>query len=177
MPFQWQIATSSAAGALITLIGVLVGAALTGRTQQRLWNRTKQIDTCASILAEATRISHALAAKWRRGTPIEWVTWNQALAAVWLIGEPEVVEKALSIDKTFWIQNARVNRGEITDDETWAPVLDAMDADRLEFVNAVRTHIVNSSKLLTMVPTGRRVLFEAHDQLNVRESTDSEPTT
>ncbi len=176
MPYWWQIATSSAAGALITLIGVFVGAALTGRTQRRLWNRTKQIDTCATILAEATRISHALAAKWRRGTPIEWVTWNQALAAVWLIGEPEVVEKALSIDKTFWIQNDRVNRGEITDDATWTPVLDAMDADRLEFVNAVRTHIVNSSKLLTMVPTGRTVLGETRSRPEARETAENQQT-
>src|SRR4051812_24413078 len=82
MPFPWQIATSSAAGALITLIGVFVGATLTGRTQRRLWNRGKQIDTCTDILAESTRIQQALVGKWKHDTAIEWVPWNQALAAI-----------------------------------------------------------------------------------------------
>lgn len=160
MPFPLQIATSSAAGALITLIGVFVGAGLSGRTQRRLWNRSKQIDVCADILAESTRVYHAMAAKWRRGTPIDWVTWNQALAAIWLVGEPEVVEAALNIDKTFWKENARINRGEITED-SWAAALDIIDADRLRFANAVRAHVSSIKPHLTAIPTGRTVLLQS----------------
>ncbi|WP_146073857.1 hypothetical protein [Amycolatopsis sp. CA-126428] len=165
MPFPLQIATSSAAGALITLIGVFVGSVLSGRTQRRLWNRSKQIDVCADILSESTRVYHAMAAKWRRGVPIDWVTWNQALAAIWLVGEPEVVEAALSMDKTFWKQNARINRGEMTE-ESWAAALDTIDADRLRFANTVRVHVSSIKTRLTAIPTGRTVLLQ-HEHTEV----------
>lgn len=64
---MWQIATSSAAGALITLIGVFAGAVLTGRNQQRQWVRDKQIQACSDIIVHYSLVLICTSTGWALG--------------------------------------------------------------------------------------------------------------
>ncbi|MGW3423965.1 hypothetical protein [Streptomyces phaeochromogenes] len=36
------------------------------------WSRDKQIEACAAIVAESTRIQPALRPAWRHGDPLDW---------------------------------------------------------------------------------------------------------
>ncbi|WP_171059923.1 hypothetical protein [Streptomyces montanus] len=46
----------------VALVGVLAGSLLTNRAERVHWSRDKQIEACAAIVAESTRISPAVVA-------------------------------------------------------------------------------------------------------------------
>jgi hypothetical protein len=149
MAFPWQIATSSAAGALITLIGVFVGAALTRRTQERQWSRDRRVEACTEVIVQATRIQRALWRRWEYGEEIDWGGWNEALAALWLLGDSELVAAAARIDETFFCQTRRVKQGEIADLQTWRPARGLMEAARLNFINVARKQVLGLNAPMT----------------------------
>lgn len=144
MAFPWQIATSSAVGALITLIGVFVGAALTRRTQERQWSRDRRLEACKGVIVQATRIQRALWRRWEYGEEVEWVAWNEALAALWLLGDSDLVDAAAQIDEAFFRQTRRIKQGEIADLQTWKPARDLMEAARLNFINVARKQVLGA---------------------------------
>ncbi|MFD7283555.1 hypothetical protein ACFV80_42840 [Streptomyces sp. NPDC059862] len=84
-----------------TLIGVLAGSLLTSRADRMHWSRDKQIEACAAIVAESTRIQLALRRAWRHGDAVDWVPWNVALGTIWLVGSPAVVTAAATMDQVF----------------------------------------------------------------------------
>jgi hypothetical protein len=86
----WLAVISSASG----LVGVTLGAALTGRVQRRQWARGTQVDACAGIVVESTRVQLALRRQWRNADRVDWVPWNEALAQISLVADPSVVEAA-----------------------------------------------------------------------------------
>lgn len=149
MAFPWQIATSSAAGALITLIGVFVGAALTRRTQERQWSRDRRVEACKEVIVQATRIQRALWRRWEHGEQTEWVAWNEALAGIWLLGDSKLVDAAARIDETFFRQTSRIKQGEIVDLQSWKPARDLMEADRLNFINVARKRVLGIDAPIT----------------------------
>lgn len=143
MSFLWQIMLSSTAGALVTLVGVFAGALLTSRAQRQHWSREKQIEACTDVIREATRLHRALYRGWERGETPDWVPWNQALSAIWLLGDADLINAAARIDETFFRTNTRIRDGDhIKDFKSWLPIRDAMEADRLNFINVARTRVL-----------------------------------
>jgi hypothetical protein len=65
VPLSWDVLASSAGGAAVTLVGVFAGATLTSRVQKQQWSRDKQINACAGVLAESTRMQLALRRAWK----------------------------------------------------------------------------------------------------------------
>ena len=152
----WQIATSSAAGALITLIGVFAGAALTGRNQQRHWVRDKQIHACSDIIAESSRIQRALWRRWAHGDEVQWDPWNEALAALWLFGESDLIDAAGRIDEGFYRHSQRIKNGELAEMSDWMQARDDMEADRLDFINEARAQVLKANGAPITKALGRR---------------------
>lgn len=54
------------------------------------------------------------------GRKADWTAWNQALAVIWLIGVPDVIDAAAAMDRVFWTDGTRIKTGQITDDDAWA---------------------------------------------------------
>lgn len=138
----WQVATSSAAGALITLIGVFAGAILSGRHQQRQWARDKQIKACSDVIVESTRVQRALWRRWAHGEEVQWHSWNEALAELWLFGTPELINSAKRIDENFFHYSQLIKNGEVEVTNDWIQARGKMGGDKLDFINKARTHVL-----------------------------------
>jgi hypothetical protein len=141
--------------ALSGLSGVTLGASLTARVQPKLWARGKQVDACAAIVAESTRIQLAMRRWWKDGDRIDWVAWNQALAEISLMSEAAVVEAAGAVDEVFWQESDRIERGEVIDETRWFEAAGRMELARLAFVNAAKRHVMGSAKRLDSLPIRR----------------------
>ncbi|ATY15066.1 hypothetical protein CU254_35220 [Amycolatopsis sp. AA4] len=159
----WQIATSSAAGSLIALIGVFAGVVATTRTQRRHWARDKLTDACRDILREATRVQRAFLHRWEGSTePIDWVAWNQALSGLWLFGDDRLVRAAAQMDETFFLVQQAFRKGEVADLASWRRARDAMESDRLAFINCARSGALNA-KLTIRTPLNSRPESDRRD--------------
>jgi hypothetical protein len=112
-----------------------------GRSQTRHWIRDKQIGACTALIEESTRMQRALLRQQRGGRKADWTAWNQALAMIWLVGVPDVIDAAATMERVFWSDGTRIKAGQITDDE-WAAARDRMESARLSFINAARRNIV-----------------------------------
>lgn len=150
MSSLWQIVVSSTGGALVSLVGVFAGAVLTSQAQRQHWSREKQIEACTDVIREATRLHRALYRGWERGEAPDWVSWNQALSAIWLLGDLDLINAAARIDETFFRTSTRIRDGhDIKDLESWLPIRDAMEADRLNFINVARTRVLVNGTIST----------------------------
>lgn len=112
------IIASSAGGAVVTLLGVIAGGLIANRSQSRQWIRDKQIGACTAIIGESTQVQLALLRQQRHDGEADWTAWNQALAVIWLVGIPEVIDAARKMDRIFWVNGTRIKTGQITDDDT-----------------------------------------------------------
>jgi hypothetical protein len=101
------------------LLGVAIGGFLTARVQKRQWARGQQIEACAAIVVESTRVQLWLRGQWKHDQRVDWVPWNEALAKISLVADRAVVEAAGEIDAVFWQQSDRIDGGEITDEAAW----------------------------------------------------------
>ena len=135
---------STAGGAVATLVGVLVGGAISSRAQTRHWTLTTQAEACAGVLREYTQVSMALSrasydrARRPEGKPVvDWAPWNQALAVLNLVADHRIVAAAHQIDALLWEVNLRVGRGELEGPD-WFAARDRMETARLGFVNTAR---------------------------------------
>jgi hypothetical protein len=142
---------SSASG----LIGVSLGAFLTAQIQKRQWTRGKQVDACAAIVVESTRVQLALRRQWKHQELVDWVPWNEALAGISLVADRTVVDAAGDIDEVFWRHSYRIDRGEIKDEAAWFAATSPMEAACLAFVNAAKEHVIGSSERLDRLPIRR----------------------
>jgi hypothetical protein len=160
MTTWYAILISGVSGAVVTLLGVVVGGVMTGRSQRRHWLRDKQIEACAALLRESTAIQIALRHLWKRQETTEWTAWNQALAMIWLIGTPAVRNEAKRMDRIFWLFRERIKRGQIYGESAWGEVRDEMELARRDLINAARREMVASKELVDDVPVGRPSLTE-----------------
>jgi hypothetical protein len=154
------ILVSSAGGAAVTLLGVATGGFIAGRSQTRQWIRDKQISACTTLIEESTRMQLALQRQQRHGRKADWTAWNQALAVIWLIGVPDVIDAAAAMDRVFWTDGTRIKTGQITDDDAWAVARGRMESARLAFINAARRNTVRSLVPVTDLPVARPSLSE-----------------
>ena len=78
-------ATCSGVTSASALLGVAVGGLLTARVQKRQWARSQQIEACAVIVVESTRVQLSLRGQWKHDHHVDWVPWNEALAKISLV--------------------------------------------------------------------------------------------
>ena len=102
------ILISGASGAAVTLLGVVTGGVIASRSQRRQWIRDRQIDACAVLIQESTRMQLALRQQWGQQEKPDWTAWNQVLATIWLVGPPAVRAEARRMDRIFWLCGARI---------------------------------------------------------------------
>jgi hypothetical protein len=155
---------TSIGAVLTTLIGVLVGSALSSRSQQRQWSRDRQADACAQILRESSNVLIEFAVLSGQqieeapdGSPVptrmDWRPWNEALAMISLVADYDIVEAAQAIDAEFWPIHVQIKRGWIRDRD-WPRSRNPIDARRQDFVNIARKHFAASGPPLRRL-TGR----------------------
>jgi hypothetical protein len=164
MTTWYAILISGVSGAVVTLLGVMAGGAVTSRSQRLHWLRDKQIEACAELLRESTSMQIKLRHLWNRGEAADWTAWNQALAMIWLIGTPDVRTKTKQVDRLFWLCRERIKRGQIVGEKAWSEVRDEMELARRDLINAARREMVSSKDFVDDVPVGRPSLSEL-DQL------------
>jgi hypothetical protein len=152
---DWATTVTTVGGVAAALVGVLAGSLLTSRAERMHWSRDKQIEACAAIVAESTRIQLALRRAWHDGDPVDWVPWNVALGTIWLVGSPAVVAAAATMDEAFWDHSDQFIQQTATSEAAWGLARDRMEAARLHFINAARTHVDPRHVRLTQVPVSR----------------------
>jgi hypothetical protein len=145
------VIVTSLGAAFTTLLGVLVGSALSSRSEQRHWSRDRQADACAQVLRESSNVLIEFARLWREPmdpspdganvpTPMDWRPWNEALAMVSLVGGYEIVEAAVAIDVQMWPVHQQIKRG-WAPEGGWPSLRDPIEARRQDFVNIARKHL------------------------------------
>ena len=156
----WPLIVSSAGGVVATLLGVIVGALLTSRSQTGQWIRDKQAAACTAVIEESTAMQLALLREQRHGTRADWTAWNQALAGIWLVSLPEITEAAAEVDRVFWRSGARIKAGSVSDGDTWATERQQMERARLNFINVARRMVFRSLAAVTEPPVARPPIAE-----------------
>lgn len=151
MSLLWPAIISSASA----LFGVAMGGFLTARVQRRQWARGQQVEACAAIVVESTRVQLSLRGQWKHGQRVDWVPWNEALAKISLVANRAVVEAAGDVDAVFWQHSDRIDRGEVADEAAWFAATEPMEAVRLAFVNVAKRHVLGSSDRLDRLPIRR----------------------
>lgn len=146
---------STLAGALVGLAGVVLGSTLTTRSQRRHWTRRQQINTCRDVVAQSTETQLALLQLWKSHEQVSWTKWNQSLAIVSLLNDPEIISAAADIDRIFWDCSSRIKNGSLRSDADWKELRDQMEQARLTFINVARQRIVRSKKGITQLPISR----------------------
>ncbi|MGW1120493.1 hypothetical protein ACWD5B_25795 [Streptomyces tanashiensis] len=150
MTSTWVLIATTAGTAVTTLLGVVAGTILTGRSQRSHWARDRQADACATVLRESSALLIVLSgsthgALQRPSVPaaVDWKPWNEALAGLALIADREIVEAAHAIDEEFWICHLKLRHG-LAAPEEWLALRDAVDARRRAFTSVARRRITRS---------------------------------
>ncbi|MBS2966839.1 hypothetical protein KGA66_27640 [Actinocrinis puniceicyclus] len=74
-------------GILATVLGVVLGSILTGRSQRSTWIRDRQLEAYAAIIREGTRAQLVLREHFKGHIHrVDWTPWNEALATISLEG-------------------------------------------------------------------------------------------
>lgn len=167
------ILVSGASGAVVTLVGVVTGGVIAGRSQRRQWLRDKQVDACAVVVQESTAMQLALRDQWRHQELPDWTAWNQALAMIWLVGTPAVRTAAKQMDRAFWLCGAQIKNGQLTEEDAWAVLRDAMELSRRDFINAARRDPVGEREQVSDVPVARPPLAEIRQMFGSAAESDS----
>ena len=147
----WSALISS----LSALFGVAMGGFIAARVQKRQWTRGQQIEACAAIVVESTRVQLALRSQWKKGDRVDWLPWNEALAKVSLVADRAVVDAAGRVDEMFWRQTERMERGEIKKEADWFVLTERLEDVRLSFVNTAKQHVLGSGDRLDCLPIRR----------------------
>lgn len=149
-------------GMCATVLGVMLGAILTRRTQVQHWLRDREVDACLGIMRESNRVQFALRAAWRSGTKPDWVPWNEALTVLTLVTRRELVLAAQQIDHVVWESSQEISAQRITSEEEWALVRSAIEEARLAFINLARRQLADRREPVSRLaarpalPSGRQ---------------------
>ncbi|WP_146087405.1 hypothetical protein [Thermomonospora echinospora] len=169
MDLPWSLIVTTVGAVLTTLLGVLVGGAVTSRSQRRHWSRDRQMEACAQVLRESSNVLIELAAangqrinpdlvrmeRPMAGLPtlIDWRPWNEALAMVNLVADHDIVEAAHAIDMEMWPVHLKIKAG-MTREGDWFGLRDKIESRRRDFVNVARGRLASAGPPLRRL-TGR----------------------
>ncbi|MCA2216317.1 hypothetical protein [Jidongwangia harbinensis] len=137
------------------LFGVSLGALVTAQVQKRQWALGRQVDACAAIVVESTRLQLAIRRHWKHQVDVDWGAWNDALAEISLVADGAVVDAAGEVDAVFWQQTERIERGQVIEEADWFAVTAVMEEVRLDFVNSAKRHVIGSTRRLAQLPVRR----------------------
>ena len=144
-------------GLVATVLGVILGAILTNRSQDSSWTRDRQLEAYSAIIRESTRAQLQLRNQLKQRVPrVDWMPWNEALALIGLLGTPELVRLAQAMDRAFWQASSAVNSGKPVSEESWIRLREPLEATRLAFLNAARRTISKDAvvieRLVSRIP-------------------------
>ena len=131
------------------------GGVVSHSSQKRHWSRDNELEACTQLISESTRTQFALLRHWRHSEPVDWAAWNEALDLISLVAASEVVSAASRIDHELWLLSASIIEGNITDVESWNGQRQQLEEARLEFVNTVRSKVVDVRSHLDRSPVAR----------------------
>ena len=153
-------------GISATLLGVLLGAILTGRSQDSSWTRDRQLEAYAALIREGTRAQVGLRNEFKhRSHRVDWMPWNEALAMISLVGSPDLVQLSQEMDAAMWRASTAVACGRVTTDEEWDEFREALELTRLTFINAARRDIAKDATVIERL-VSRPPLKEMRTQLS-----------
>jgi hypothetical protein len=136
---------------MATLLGVLLGAILTSRSQSSSWTRDCRLDACAGVVRESVRLHIALRREFKDGEPkTDWSPWNEALTMINLVGQDELVTLADRMDQAIWAVS-RYLKSDSKDrsDHQWTRLRDELEETRLAFLNCARRSIAKEASAVT----------------------------
>lgn len=137
-------------GALSATAGVVVGAMLSGRAQDRHWIRDRQLGAYEELLRQYSTFAMILKrAHWgKSGWDYDWAVWSAALTSASLVAPPEVTEE---IDRfaravTVFLSKASVDTQTraLSDDEFAQAMIAPTEAQR-SLVNVIRRSLGQGS--------------------------------
>ncbi|MFD7706870.1 hypothetical protein [Streptomyces sp. NPDC059786] len=137
---------TTAAGALLATVGVLVGGAVTRRAQDQQWNRDQQLAAYQEVFTHYAKFTMELrrAHGDRRGWDYDWGEWSAALLRVSLVAPAEVATEVENFGRaidTFLDQVERGDRTPLRDPlspEEFEAARQAPAAAQVRLVNAIR---------------------------------------
>jgi hypothetical protein len=159
---------STAGGALSVTAGVVLGAVLARRSQDRHWLRDKQLAAYQALLTEyATFVmilkrAHSARAHW----DYDWAVWSAALTSASLVAPVDV---ARALDAFGSAVNAFLGaasldaRTDALSDDEFAAAMVAPAAAQVTLVNAIRRSLDRSQGRLS-VPLGGSLAPPPADQ-------------
>lgn len=134
---------TTAGGALSVTVGVVVGAVLTRRSQDRHWLRDRQLVAYADVLRQyATFVMILRRAHWAGSDwDYDWAVWSAALTSASLVAPAEVAEEIGTFGNVInaFLATAAVDTrtGALSMDE-FAQAMRAPAQAQLALINAIR---------------------------------------
>jgi hypothetical protein len=136
----WTVIVSTAGGAVVTLLGVVVGGLLTHRNQDRHWLKDTQAAAYRSLLREYTRTEFDV----RRAylgqldvTEVDWPSWGAAATELSLVADDSVLAAVQEISDILVRMDRYVHSGQ-RDDDQWRSLQHMLADAQMRFVNAAR---------------------------------------
>lgn len=147
-----DVIVSTAGGVLATLAGVLVGGLQGSRSQTQQWFRAEQVQVCADVLRESTKIllEFERAGRQNRKQQVDWGPWNEVLATISVVADQSIVDAAVRIDECFWDSSDPIDALNLGYDE-WVAIRDRIELRRLEFINVSRRVLGRSGSPLQQI--------------------------
>jgi hypothetical protein len=146
---------TTAGGALSVTVGVVMGAVLTRRAQDRHWLRDKQLVSYQELMRQYATFAMVLrrAHLGRTGWDYDWAVWSAALTSASLVAPVEVANEIDSFGSAVgaFLQQASVDT--ITDALSVDEFEQAMLAPamaQLSLVNAIRRSLDKDQGALSM---------------------------
>ena len=150
-----QTILTTAGGALSVTLGVVMGAVLTRRAQDRHWLWDKQLAAYQELLRQYATFTMVLsrAHRARTGWDYDWAVWSAALASASLVAPAEIAEEidSFSVVVGVFLEKAGVDTmtAALSADEFKQAML-APGRAQLSLVNAIRRGFGKNEKPLTM---------------------------
>ena len=165
-------------GIVATLLGVALGAILTGRSQDSSWTRDRQLEVYAAVIREGTRIQLELCEQFeRRSYRIDWQPWNEALAMISLVGRSDLVLLAQRMDEALWTSGNAVRDGSDRSFQRWLEIRQPLEDTRLAFLNVARQAIAKDgsviSRLVARPAESNLLVAELRAQVNAAGRSES----
>lgn len=151
---MWETLVTTAGGALSATVGVVAGAVLTRRAQDRHWLRDKQLAAYEALLREFSTFTMILkrAHADRRGWDYDWAVWSAALTSASLVAPARVAVRIHAFGRSIrpFLDVAAVDsRTSPLTDEEFEASMEGPAAAQLALVNEIRRSLDRGQGHLT----------------------------
>ena len=133
-------------------MGVVVGALLGRRSQDRHWLKGTKASAYRALLREYTRAEFDVRRAYLGTLPateVDWARWGAAVTELSLVADDEVVTAAQAISDILVQMDQYVHSGQ-HDEDQWQPLQHALVEAQMGFVNSARRSVSRSQPALTI---------------------------